>query len=192
MAIPTDRQARIVAWLKEDNSLTNKALAERLNVSLMTVHRDLDKLTREGVVRKVHGGVVLAPQALQTSNLEINCQLCGGRVRNRTAFTMTTKAGERADACCPHCGLLLLQQVEGISSALTVDFLYGRRVNVYRATFVIDSDVRVCCIPSVICFAAKEDALKFQNGFSGQVMDFTQVTQHLLDSHHHASLYPHK
>ncbi len=189
MAIPTDRQARIVEWLHEDNSLTIKALAERLDVSLMTVHRDLDKLTREGIVRKVHGGVMLAPQTQQNNVVERSCQLCGGRVRNRTAFTVTTKAGKRADACCPHCGLMLLQQVEEISSALTVDFLYGRRVNVYRATFVIDSDVRVCCIPSVLCFAAEDDAFKFQNGFDGQVMDFTQVTQHLLDSHHHDSFH---
>ncbi|MCA9951951.1 MAG: DeoR/GlpR transcriptional regulator [Anaerolineales bacterium] len=185
MAIPTERQAKIVDWLHEDNSLTIKVLAERLDVSLMTVHRDLDKLTREGIVRKVHGGVMLAPQAMQTNALENRCQLCRGRVPNRTAFTLTTKAGERADACCPHCGLMLLQQIEEVSSALTVDYLYGRRVNVYRAIFVIDSDVRVCCIPSVLCFAAAEDAIKFQKGFGGKVTDLTQAQQHLLDSHLH-------
>ena len=124
MAIPTERQAKIVDWLHEDNSLTIKVLAERLDVSLMTVHRDLDKLTREGIVRKVHGGVMLAPQAMQTNALENRCQLCRGRVPNRTAFTLTTKAGERADACCPHCGLMLLQQIEEVSSALTVDYLF--------------------------------------------------------------------
>lgn len=191
MAIPTDRQTRIVAWLQEDKSLSIKELAEGLDVSLMTVHRDLDKLTREGIVRKVHGGVVLVPPPLLAPEQEQNCQLCGGRVRQRTAFTVTAKTGERLDACCPHCGLMLLQQIEGVSSALTVDFLYGRRVNTYRATFVIDSDVRVCCIPSVLCFAAEEDAVKFQNGFGGQVMDFAQVTQHLLDSHDHASHHQH-
>ncbi len=61
-SIPNRRQAQIVAWLQENDTLTIKELVTRLNVSAMTVHRDLDKLAAEGLVQKVHGGVKLAPE----------------------------------------------------------------------------------------------------------------------------------
>ncbi|MCZ7666079.1 MAG: nitrous oxide reductase accessory protein NosL [Chloroflexi bacterium] len=102
----------------------------------------------------------------------------------RTGFTVMRESGEKMQACCPHCGILLMQQIPDIVSALTPDFLHGRRVNIYQAFFLIGSEVRVCCLPSALCFATRQEAEKFQQGFGGEVLDFAGAMLHLRDCHH--------
>ncbi|MBO5743495.1 MAG: DeoR/GlpR transcriptional regulator [Clostridia bacterium] len=52
------RQERIRAYVESKNVATIKELKELLpNVSLMTIHRDLDSLERQGVLAKYRGGV---------------------------------------------------------------------------------------------------------------------------------------
>jgi hypothetical protein len=190
--IPSERQAQIVAWLQTEKRLTIKQLATNLFVSKMTVHRDLDRLAAEGVVEKVHGGVVLCESekgereetAVSSSAAPDMCNLCGGAVMARTGFVVVRQDGEKLPACCPHCGILLMQQVADVSSALTPDFLHGRRINVFQAYFVVGSEVRVCCLPSTICFATRAEAEKFQRGFGGEVYDFAGAEAHLRDCHH--------
>ena len=65
--------------LRED-FVSLKDLAARLDVSLMTVHRDLDELERQGVLRKVRGGATPQPSSLFESN-----------VRYRLTLAMTEK-----------------------------------------------------------------------------------------------------
>ena len=182
--IPSERQAQIVAWLKEENRLTIKQLVAQYGVSGMTIHRDLDRLVADGMVEKVHGGVVLSSTTTPMIGETAVCHLCSGGVMERTVFTVMRQNGEKLCACCPHCGILLLEQVEDVSSALTSDFLHGRRINVYQAFFVVGSEVRVCCLPSTICFATRAEAEKFQHGFGGEVLDFVGTEAHLRDCHH--------
>ncbi len=54
--------------LRED-FVSLKDLAARLDVSLMTVHRDLDELERQGVLRKVRGGATPQPSTVFESNV---------------------------------------------------------------------------------------------------------------------------
>lgn len=190
--IPSERQAKIMAWLQTENRLTIRQLAAQLAVSGMTIHRDLDKLAAAGLVEKVHGGVVLrVPEkgggvetAVSAIPASPPCKLCGGAVRGRTGFVVMRQDGEKLSACCPHCGILLMQQVADVSSALAPDFLHGRRINVFQAYFVIGSEVRVCCLPSTLCFATQAEAEKFQRGFGGEVLDFADAEAHLRDCHH--------
>jgi DNA-binding transcriptional regulator YhcF (GntR family) len=190
--IPSERRAQIVAWLQEETRLSIKQLVAQFGVSGMTIHRDLHKLEADGVVEKVHGGVVLhvpekpllGKKAAATNSTHAVCQLCGGGVMDRTVFTVMRQSGEKSAACCPHCGILLLQQLDDVSSALTPDFLHGRRINVFQAYFVVRSEVRVCCLPSTICFATQIEAEKFQRGFGGEVLDFAGAEAHLRECHH--------
>jgi DeoR/GlpR family transcriptional regulator of sugar metabolism len=56
------RQERILAELRRNGAVRVAELTELLGVSDMTIRRDLEQLTGDGVARKVHGGAVLAGQ----------------------------------------------------------------------------------------------------------------------------------
>lgn len=51
------RRAEIIRLLMESSSLQIKELATRLDVSLMTIHRDLNDLQGQGLVRRLRGSV---------------------------------------------------------------------------------------------------------------------------------------
>jgi len=51
------RRAEIMRVLMDGGSVQIKELAERLDVSLMTVHRDLNDLQEQGLVRRMRGSV---------------------------------------------------------------------------------------------------------------------------------------
>lgn len=181
--IPSVRQEQIMQWLRENNTLTIENLVENLGVSLMTVHRDLDTLAQSGLVEKVHGGVMLAPAQRQESAQ--HCALCAMSVSPRTSFTIYTEAGEQFQACCPHCGFLLLQEHPNYSRVLVHDFLYERVINAAQASYVAESSVVLCCVPGVLTFASADDAHRFQRGFGGKVMDFDRVRAYLDSTHCH-------
>ncbi|MDH6298089.1 DeoR/GlpR transcriptional regulator [Agrobacterium sp. CNPSo 2736] len=54
-----ERRQQIVDLLVENHEVDLDSLAERFGVSKMTIHRDLDDLEKEGVLRKVRGGATV-------------------------------------------------------------------------------------------------------------------------------------
>lgn len=56
-------------------------LAKLLSVSRMTVHRDLDRLARKGLLRKVRGGATVEPSVLFESNHNYRLQLATAEKR---------------------------------------------------------------------------------------------------------------
>ena len=56
--LPVERQQRILEILREELSVRGSRLGELLEVSEMTIRRDLDILERQGVVERTHGGAV--------------------------------------------------------------------------------------------------------------------------------------
>lgn len=54
-----ERRQEIINLLVADKTVDLDALADRFLVSKMTIHRDLDDLEREGVLRKVRGGATI-------------------------------------------------------------------------------------------------------------------------------------
>ncbi|NEE00747.1 DeoR/GlpR family DNA-binding transcription regulator [Phytoactinopolyspora halotolerans] len=65
----TARQTRIAEHVLREGSVSASSLSELFGVSLMTVHRDLDELERQGVVRKFRGGVSAQPSSVFESNV---------------------------------------------------------------------------------------------------------------------------
>jgi len=183
--VPAGRREQILTWLEEEGSLSIRELENRLEVSHMTVHRDLDRLAGQHLVKKVRGGVILFPAGSAQQARRQSCAMCGGRIPVRSEFVILRREESQLNGCCPHCGILLLSEKIEAESVLARDYLYGRMVNIFQAFFVVESDVRLCCVPSIICFANELEAEKFQHGFGGQVMDFSHVLFHLANTHQH-------
>jgi DeoR/GlpR family transcriptional regulator of sugar metabolism len=70
-----DERLQLIAQLVLDRgSVSAQELSAEFGVSLMTVHRDLDKLAAQGVVRKHRGGVSAQPSGIFESNIAYRWQ----------------------------------------------------------------------------------------------------------------------
>lgn len=63
--IPAQRRSRILELVRQRSSASVNELANSIGVSLSTVRRDLDELSRRGYIERSHGGAVL-PLSLGT------------------------------------------------------------------------------------------------------------------------------
>ena len=66
---PIQRQEQIAEHVLNHGSISAKELASMFDVSVMTVHRDLDELERQGVLRKLRGAAEPQPSSLFESNV---------------------------------------------------------------------------------------------------------------------------
>jgi hypothetical protein len=176
------RQDYILDSLASQGSVNIAEAANRLGVSPMTIHRDLNQLERAGRLRKVRGGAVpVAPPSVADDV----CVACYAPLSPRTQVVLHLADGSQRRACCPHCGLMLLSRgLEEVSSFLVTDFLYGRSVNGRTAAYVAEPSISLCCTPTILAFEDTHDAQRFQAGFGGQLFDldkalaFVRTTMH--------------
>ncbi len=66
---PALRRAQILERIQRDGGVSISDLARDLTVSSITVHRDLEYLSREGLVERVHGGARALPGATATAGI---------------------------------------------------------------------------------------------------------------------------
>ena len=177
--LATVRRQKILAELETTGRVRANDLSETLDVSRMTIHRDLSRLADDGLLEKVFGGAVAV---MQESSGKDGCVMCGMGNRERTAFVINCVDGSQLQACCPHCGIMVLTAREQAVSAMAADFLHGRMVNVRFAFFLVDPDLTVCCTPTVLCFETQRDAERFQSGFGGEIMNLVQAQAYLKES----------
>lgn len=71
---PEGRQSRITELVLERGAVSAQELAETFGVSAMTIHRDLDELQRQGVLRKSRGGATAQPSGTFESNVEFRAK----------------------------------------------------------------------------------------------------------------------
>ncbi len=56
----SERIEKIISLLQRENGLPIQTISRHLDVSHMTVRRDLEQLVEDGLVKQIHGGVILA------------------------------------------------------------------------------------------------------------------------------------
>ncbi len=174
--LPTNRRQQIRDYLNEHGAVQISELSEKFTVSEMTIHRDLAQLEAEGHLRKVRGGAVPVTPPLASAEA---CFMCQSTPRSQTQMTLHLTGGAAQRACCPHCGLSGLHIFgEQITAVFVTDFLRGNTISAQAASYVINPDITICCKPSIIAFQKREDAVRFQRGFNGDVLNFTEAVQY--------------
>ena len=59
MMLETERQIAVVKDIKENFGVTVSSLAQKFAVSTNTIRRDLEKLVKQGTIKRIHGGALL-------------------------------------------------------------------------------------------------------------------------------------
>ena len=57
--LAVERMQEILHWLRERRVATVEELAEKFDVSGATIRRDLERMERNGLLQRTHGGAVL-------------------------------------------------------------------------------------------------------------------------------------
>ncbi len=86
---PAERRERIAEYVLQRESVSARELAARFDVSIMTVHRDLDELEQQGVLRKSRGGATPQPSSLFESNVRYRLSAARAEKEALARFALT-------------------------------------------------------------------------------------------------------
>lgn len=177
--LPVERQKRIKTLIRDRKTVKISELSAELNVSEMTVHRDLKPLISEGFVLKTFGGVTLNDTLKHVPPDLDECVICRRAVQNRLAYRIIYPDQRMEMACCAHCGFIRHNQIANdVAQAMCYDFLMATTINVPEAWFVMDTSINIgCCQPQVLPFELKDHAEKFVRGFGGNVYTFEEALE---------------
>jgi len=124
------------------------------------------------------------------------CAVCDREECQGMAFRMTLENGRTVETCCPRCALHYLEANHLTARKMeATDFATGTWVDATRAVYVSGSDVHPCaaletridpqgccmtktydrCLPSLVAFAAKDQAAAFQKNHGGQLVVFQEI-----------------
>ncbi|MUK90208.1 DeoR family transcriptional regulator [Ornithinibacillus sp. L9] len=176
--LPIERQNKIKELITEKHSMKISELSKELNVSEMTIHRDLKPLIDEGLISKTFGGITLVHNPEDHFSPSIaGCVICGSKIQERLAYRLILPDSKIETACCTHCGLLRHSQLgDQVVQAICYDFLRQITLSAPTSWFVMDTTVHIgCCQPQIISFELKDHAEKFVSGFGGDVYTFKEV-----------------
>lgn len=181
--LPVERIERIKQLLESKKNIKISELSALLDVSEMTIHRDLKPLIEDGYVLKTFGGVSLATPPVEKQQMNDGCIYCHRPIKEQLSYKLILKNQRIETACCAHCGLLRQQQLgEEVTQAMSYDFLRHITISVPLAYYVMDTSLNVgCCQPQVLCFEWREHAEGFVKGFGGTIYTYSEAMEVLHD-----------
>jgi predicted transcriptional regulator len=174
--LPIERQKQLLSWLKEEGALSISEISKRLQVSEMTIYRDIKPLLTENKIIKTSGGITLA----SINNIPSSgCTYCFKESNSRHPVQIITNDLKVEQLCCPHCGLLRYKDIEtDVSQIICRDFLYNSTISAKMAFFLFDSDFNLnCCQPQALAFGSRKQAEQFQKGFGGAILHFEEAIE---------------
>ncbi|CAN5331321.1 DeoR/GlpR family DNA-binding transcription regulator [soil metagenome] len=152
--LPAGRRADLAAYVAEAGQVTVGMLAERFDVSIDTVRRDLDELDRIGLIIRTHGGAVsVQDQPRNDRDLDV-------RLRMQTAEKETIAA--LAAKLVPDGSVIMI-------NAGTTALALARALGDHRDLTIATNNLR---IPAVISPKSFRDLYVF----GGPVRTITQAT----------------
>lgn len=90
--IPAERHMKIIELISKHGSVQVDELAKTLDVSLMTIRRDLEKLKQEGRIDRCHGGAIIKREvpytekrSLETEEKHRIAMFCSGLIKKGNA-----------------------------------------------------------------------------------------------------------
>jgi DeoR/GlpR family transcriptional regulator of sugar metabolism len=169
------RQEKILEIVNKKRNVTVTEIQQIMRISQATAYREIQTLIQMGAVTKIPGGI------RRVASKPARCLQCGGELNPRLSFLIEKKDGTQLNACCAHCGLMAINILPDIHTAMTADFLYGTMLNVRQAWYVLHDEIGICCTPSVLCFSKPEDATRFVKGFGGSVVNFVAVQRMITE-----------
>ncbi len=178
------RKDKIMEILKEKKEITAKELSNIFNVSEMTIYREIKELEKEGLIKRKHGAILLNTEKDREIIKVPNCPICDKPITRAHPYKITVD-NKVIETCCEHCGLIMHKELEEQKvTALTYDFITENPISALNAFYVVGSSAIPCCSPSVIPFASREDAERFQRGFAGKVMNFLEAYNEVVNNMH--------
>jgi hypothetical protein len=124
------------------------------------------------------------------------CQVCGRDIPKQTAYRLDTAEGT-IKTCCPTCAMhYVLHHPETVRQALATDFTSGRMIPAANAYYDEGGDVQYCtahhppvergpqgvnvrvydrCLPTLVAFAAREDAETYRQQHGGRVLTYDEA-----------------
>ncbi|MGE8081192.1 DeoR family transcriptional regulator [Peribacillus loiseleuriae] len=174
--LPLERKQQILTWLEEEETLRITEISKRLNVSAMTVYRDLKQLIDEQKVIKTSNGVMYTPESDVSSK---NCSYCNKHSNTRLSVQLVKVNNRVEHTCCAHCALLRYQDIENkVSQIICYDFLKETTISAKIATFLFNADIQLNhCQPQVLIFESIKQAKQFQLGFGGDIYQFKDAIE---------------
>lgn len=177
--LPIERQNLIQSLITEKKHIKISDLSDKLDVSEMTIHRDLKPLIEQGIVFKTFGGITYNPKSTEQPNSSGMCTYCNRTVHEKMAYRLIQTNNHIEVACCAHCGLLRHQQLgDKVIQAICHDFFRQTTISALRAWYVMDTSIDIgCCQPQVLTFEWKDHAKRFIHGFGGSFYSFSEAMQ---------------
>lgn len=180
--LPVERQNRIKELVQKKQSLKISELSNLLQVSEMTIHRDIKPLIEKGFIVKTFGGITIATEK-KKKVIHEECIYCSRMVHKKMKYRLILPNNKIEVACCAHCGLLRHRQLgEKVMQAICHDFLRQTTISAPLTWYVMDTSVDMgCCQPQVLPFEWKDHADKFVKGFGGEVYSFQEAIETVFE-----------
>ena len=171
------RQHEILALLDKESGISAGDLAQRFQVSRMTIHRDLNSLLKQGRLLRIHGGAVM--KAHNRTVADGHCSACKRRPLPHQCGEIRREDGSFDVTCCAVCGLRLLSSQSEAAQLFVGDQISGQMFLAENAYFLINSLASPCCQPSFLSFSSEHEVALFQAGFGGSIARFDEALEFL-------------
>ena len=115
-------------------------------------------------------------QAIKNQYAKVStCAMCRKEATGKTICRIGIDEAQKVKTCCAGCGVKMLKRLGSQKGGSAMCYSTGQRIDLRKAYFVVGSDARICCSPSVLAFSSREEAEKFVTEHQGEIKRFSDL-----------------